>query len=481
MNKPAILYTILGVVGLTAASALVVLARSGVKPIAPPVAALAPTELPGLQPTSGRPVASPRDWPGWRGPAQNGVAEADPPVMWSGGEGTLWNVPVPGRGHASPCIWGDRIFLASADEETQVQSLLCFDRRTGESLWNTEVHRGGFMEKHDKNSHASATPVCDGIHVYVPFASRGELWVSALDLDGKLAWQTPAGPFESKWGYGSSPVVFESLVIVAGDNRGSRIDRVLGSSFIAALDRRTGTVVWRIKRINGDSYGSPIIGTVAGKPQLLMGGRECVAAYNPATGEQIWSCKWPVKRTAGSMAFGGDLVYASATHPEQQLLCIRADGAGDVTETHVVWREGKGAADIPSPLWLDNLFYLLTDNGILTCYQGETGKVLWKQRLGGNFAASLVAAHGRIYAASEEGSLFVIQAGPRYELLARNELGDGVLATPALCEDQIFIRTAHSLRCVGSSAVGSSAATRIAAGVPPLGGPPHGEAVPPTK
>jgi hypothetical protein len=410
-----------------------------------------------VAPTASAPVANlpdriphVTDWPNWRGAAGTGVAaEAHPPREWSDSTHRVWSVPVPGRGHASPCIWGEQVFLATADEGAAAQLLVSFDRSTGARRWQTEIHRGGLMDKHLKNTHASATPACDGTHLYTPYLADGALWVTAVDLAGHAVWRTEAGPFTSKWGYGSAPVLFQSLVIVVGDNRGARLDRLVGSSFLTALNRATGQVAWRIKRPAGDSYGTPIVAEVAGRQQLLLSGKKQVTSYNPATGEEIWTCRWGADRTAGTMSWEGDFVFASATQPSDELICIRADGKGDVTDTHLVWRAKKGATDVPSPLVYQHALYVVGDHGVITCFATDTGKVLWKKRLGGDFSASPVAADGLIYCTSEAGVTYVLKAGPEFEQVAENTLNESVFATPALCGEQIFLRTEKNLYCFG--------------------------------
>ena len=342
------------------------------------------------------------------------------------------------------------MFLLTCDEPAEVQSLVCVDRGTGRQRWMSEVNRGGLMEKHARNSHASATPAADGTRIFAVCTARGAVWVTAVDFAGRRLWQTRAGDYWSQHGYGSSPVLYQSLVIVAGDNRGSRLDRLGDTSFLTALRRDTGEIAWRIKRENGDSFGTPIVGRIAGKAQLLLSGKRRVVSYDPESGRQLWSCDWPAARTAGTVAFDDQCVYATATHEESLLICIRADGSGDVSATHVVWKERKGAADVPSPLVYDGRLYVLGDQGVLTCLQAATGRLLGRLRLGGNFAASPVLAGGRVFAINDDGAVFVIGTGDRAQLLGESRVGGRVLATPALCGGQAFVRTADALLCIGS-------------------------------
>ena len=395
------------------------------------------------------PQPGPDDWPCWRGiGGANTAPDSNPPLRWSVSENMAWQVPVPGRGHASPCVWGERIFVTTADDPRQTISLVCIDRDTGRSLWQSELHRGDLPKRHPKNSHASTTPACDGQHVYVTSAVNGSLWVTAVDFAGRIVWQRAAGPYESSWGYGSSPTTYKSLVIVAADNKGAHIDRLRGASHLAALHRQTGEIIWRIERPTGDSYGTPIVATVSGRDQLLLAGKGAVNSYDPATGELLWTCRWSAERPANTLAFDEEHVFASAKKPLGELLCIRADGRGDVTSSHVVWREKQAASDVPSPVVHEGLLYSLGDDGILTCLDAATGKVMWKRRLGGNVSSSPLIAGGYLYCCNEEGVTFVVKLGGRGEVVAENTLGDGLFASPVLSGDRLYLRTLSTLHCI---------------------------------
>jgi outer membrane protein assembly factor BamB len=339
------------------------------------------------------------------------------------------------------------VILTTADEQAQKQLILAFDRTTGKELWKTVAHNGGFMAKHGKNSHASATPACDGERAYSVFINRNGLHVTATDLDGKIAWQTEAGTFGSEHGYGSSPVLYKSLVIVLGDN--------MKSSFIAALDRQTGKVVWRTDRKTTGQHGSyatPIVARVAGKPQLLVSGMESTTSYAPETGKQIWTCFGPAEVTANTPAFSDQLVFSSGGYPEKELLAIRANGTGNVTRSHVAWRTGKGVTYVPSPIYHAGLLYVVSDDGVTTCFDGKTGKENWKGRLQGNFSSSPVLAGNLLYVTNEAGKTYVFKTGPKFEVVAQNDLGDGGFASPSICGGQIFLRTERTLYCVGKPA-----------------------------
>jgi hypothetical protein len=405
---------------------------------AAPGGARAWDDLPPVQPAAG-------DWPWWRGPGSDSIAPGpqSPPVRWSATENVVWKVDVPGRGQGSPCLWGNRIYLPTADDQAQAQSLLCYDRGTGRTLWQKEVHRGGFMRLHEKNSHASSTPACDGQRVFMPFMVQGGIWLTALDLDGRIEWQKKLGAFQSMHGFAASPVLYRSLVIVVADS--------VQGSFMAAVHRRTGETVWRIERPNHPlgTYASPVVGRVAGRDQLLIQGPYKVFSYDPATGDLLWSCDGPNDSTTSTVNFDGQFVYAAAGYPKRNLLCVRGDGRGDVTATHVAWMKKGNCAYVPSMLLADGLLYMVEDAGKVACFEAATGQVVWEARLRGAFSSSPVLAGGHIYVVNEAGLMSVFKPGRAFELVAENDLADGGFATPVILGGRIYLRTRHFLYCLG--------------------------------
>jgi len=385
------------------------------------------------------------DWPWWRGPKLDNIAPAPqtPPTRWSATENVIWKSDVPGRGHGSPAIWGDRIFLPTADEGAEAQFILCFDRRSGKKLWQTEIHRGGFMPMHSKNTFASPTPACDGERVFLPFIAQDGFWLVSLDLDGKLVWKKRLGDFHSKHGYGASPVFYKSLVIVVADH--------VKGSFIAAVHRRRGEVVWRTNRDDYKlgTYASPSVGRAAGREQLFIQGPFKVFSYDPANGKLLWTCDGPSESTCSNVSFDAERVYVSAGFPKRNFLCIRANGSGDVTKTHVVWKRDGNCAYVPSLLLADGLLYMVLDQGKLICFEAKTGQVVWEGKVRGAFSASPVLAGGHIYLPSEAGVTLVFKAGRQFELVAENDLADGGFATPTILGGRIYLRTLHHLYCIG--------------------------------
>lgn len=393
------------------------------------------------------PQAADGDWPWWRGPNRDGIS-ADRKVVtrWSPTENVVWATKVPGRGLSSPIVCGKRIFLTTADEKAQQQSILAFDRETGRQLWSTLAHQGKLVRKYPKNSHASATPACDGKRVFSVFINNDALHVTATDLDGKILWQTRAGDFQSLHGYGASPVLFKSLVIVTGDN--------VASAYIAALDAGTGKVVWRAERkIVGKygNYGTPSLAFVNNRAQLLQAGLGQTTSYDPETGKLLWSCDGPAEVTANTMVHSDTMVFSSGGFPEKHLHAIRADGSGNVTKSHLAWNADAGVTYVPSPLYHAGSLFVVNDSGIASCFDAESGKQIWQERLQGAFSSSPVLVGDLILATSETGVTSIFQASRTFKLVATNSLQEPVLATPAVCGGQIFMRTEQQLFCLGAS------------------------------
>jgi outer membrane protein assembly factor BamB len=416
-------------------------------PILSAILSLCSTLASGIESPS-QPTAQPRlrgdDWPCWRGPtSDNHSIATNPPVEWSVTKNIAWNVEVPGRGHASPSVVGDKIFIASADESAETQFLLCYDRVGGKQLWKVDLHHRPFPAIHKNNSHASATPACDGQAVYTAFVSGGELTVSSVSLDGKTLWQKSAGQYQHANGFGASPVLYDHLIVVASDNQ-------IEPSLVA-LDRLDGRAVWRTLRPKSDNSATPVVAVVAGRPQLLLNGARLVASYDPLNGNELWHVTHNTEVAACTMAFDESSVFASGNVPEKNLLCIRANGHGDVGESQVRWKTNQLVTYVPSPLAVDGYLFAVTDSGLAWCRDTATGDVIWKERLGGTFFSSPVLAARMIYATNDAGVTYVFRAGPKFEQIAVNDVEETCMATPAICGTQIFLRTATHLFCIGGS------------------------------
>ncbi len=372
------------------------------------------------------------DWPWWRGPSRNGVASETPvPTKFGDGDHMLWKTPVPGRGHASPTVVGNRVFLATAFEQEQRHSVVAFDRQTGKEVWQVEVSQGAFPAKnHQKNTEATATIACDGERLFTAFYHHDQVEAITLDLDGKILWRHKVANFRPKmyeYGYAPSPVIYQGTVIIA-----SEYD---GDSFISALDRVTGQQVWQTKRLPQLSFSTPSIGRVGGQDQLLISGQNLVASYNPQTGKANWGAPGTTFATCGTMVWDGDIVFASGGYPKSETIAVRADGS-----KKVLWTNNVKCYEQSMIVHAGHV-YALSDNGVMFCWHGETGKEMWKERLSGPVSASPVLAGGHIYWANEAGTMYVFKPTPeKFDLVATNTLGNSAFASPAICGGQIFLR-----------------------------------------
>jgi outer membrane protein assembly factor BamB len=395
-----------------------------------PLCCLAADERPRGVADADRVNLAPTDWPWWRGPDRNGVAAASqkPPLKWSATRNVLWKCPVPGRGHGSPIVVGDQVFLATAEEENQTQSVLCHDRRTGKRLWQAVVHRGGFEKKGNvKASLASSTVACDGRRLFVNFLNGGAVYTTALSRDGTRLWQTKISDYVVHQGYGSSPAIYGPLVIVSADNK--------GGGAVAGLERATGKVVWKRERPRTPNYASPIILTVAGRDQLLLTGCDLVTSLDPLTGKQLWEIEGATTECVSSTVTDGKRIITSGGFPKNHVAAVEADGSGKVA-----WRNNIRVY-VPSMLLRDGHLYAVSDNGIAYCWKSDSGKEVWKGRLGGTFSSSPVLAGDLIFATSESGRTFLFKATPAgLKLIAENQLGNQVMATPAISGGRIYLR-----------------------------------------
>jgi outer membrane protein assembly factor BamB len=372
------------------------------------------------------------DWPAWRGPAGDGSADPaqTPPLAWSATEGVAWKAEVPGRGHGSPIVLGERVYLAACDEATGAQSVLAYDRATGKPAWDTVVHPAGAMRKNAKSTGASTTPACDGERIYITFANAGAVTASALDLNGKLLWQTRICDYLIHQGYASSPALFGALVLVSADHS--------GGGAVAGLDRASGRVVWTRKRPPAPNYASPVVIRAGGKPQLILTGCDVVTSLDPLTGTPLWEVPGATTECVTTTVTDGTRIFTSGGYPKNHLSAVTIDGKGTLA-----W-ETKDRVYVPSLLIREGRLYGVLDAGLAACWDSATGKELWKQRLGGVFSASPVLVGERIYATNEAGEVFVFRAAPeKYEELGRGKLGDEAFATPVFCGNRVYHRVAE--------------------------------------
>ena len=390
-------------------------------------------------------TARSEDWPGWRGPRGDGTSlQRGLPTTWDvpAGKNVAWKAEVPGRGHSSPIVFGDHIFLATAFEDRQERALCSFDRRTGKLFWQQTVLKAPLEGKHDLNSYASSTPATDGQSVYVAFVDGDQMAVAAYDFSGQQQWLVRPGSFSSKHGFCSCPVVFEETVLVNGDHD--------GDSYLVALNRRTGETVWKIPRDNHTrSYCTPIIREIDGRTQMILSGDQCVASYDPRTGRRHWVIDGPTEQFVASIVEGHGLLFMTCGFPEHHILAIRPDGLGNVTDTHIAWRETKGASYVPSPLAVGDYFLVVSDGGVCSCFEAMSGRRAWMQRLGTHYSGSPVTADGLAYFTSDDGVTQVFRPADKFELLAENQLGEQCFSSPAISGGQIIFRGEKHLIAVG--------------------------------
>jgi outer membrane protein assembly factor BamB len=418
------------------------------------------------------------NWPQWRGPGGSGTsAEKNLPTEWSDTKNVQWKTEIPGRGHSSPIIWGKKIFLTTSIEGpivpgakavTHIRSghvfvhpdsvgadhsytikVLCLDRETGKILWEKTAYEGSVYDnRHRKNTFASATPVTDGKYVWTFFDAEG---IYCYDFDGKLVWKSSVGKFgKMGMGNGMSPVLYDNLVILQCDQEDGG-----PGSFIAALDKLTGKEVWRVPRTQPKTYATPVLVNTPQRTELIASGAESTVSYDPATGKELWRSEGVISQAIPSAVTGHGMVFVSGGSSGQPKLAIgiRLGGSGDLRGTpYVVWKYNKGTAYVPSPILYGDYLYLLTDSGIITCLDARTGEVKYeggRVPVPATFTSSPVAFDDKLLLTSEDGETFVIKAGPTYEVIRTNSLGEPVYASIAIGAGKLFIRGSRNLYCIG--------------------------------
>jgi outer membrane protein assembly factor BamB len=425
-------------------------------------------------------IAADSNWPQFRGTAAAGMGTGAPPVEWNGetGKNVLWKTTIPGLGHSSPVIWGDRVFVTSAVSESgdaalkvglygniepvegegpQSFNVYCLDRKSGKILWQQTAASGkAKIKRHPKSTHANPTPATDGKRLIVSFGSEG---LFAYDLNGKLLWKKDFGLLDSgfymvpgaQWGFASSPVIHENKVIIQAD--------VQKNSFVAALDAATGKELWRTARGDVPTWGSPAIVpyTAGGKKaqQVVVNGWKHMGGYDIETGKELWKLSGGGDIPVPTPVISEGLIILTNAHgADRPIYAIRTDAAGEIGEGKpgVAWVQKRAGNYMQTPLLAGGLGYFCMDNGVLTVYQISDGERVYQQRLGGGstgFTSSPVAAGDHVYLTSEEGHTYVLAAGREYKLLGENELGETVMATPAISDGVLYIRGRKQLFAIG--------------------------------
>lgn len=386
------------------------------------------------------------DWPWWRGVNRNGIASPDqsPPTSWSETKNVVWKTPLPGRGHSSPTVVGDHVYIATAESDRETQSLLCFDRRTGEQIWQTDVHKGGLMMKNAKSSAASSTVACDGERLFVNFPNSGALVTTALSLEGKVLWRQKISDYKVHQGYGGSPAIYGPLVIVASDNK-------LGGA-VVGLNRKTGDVVWSNPRPKKPNYASPVILRVNGSDQLFLTGGDFVSSFDPLTGKKLWEIAGATTECVTTTVTDGERIFSTGGYPKNHVAAISANNNGKI-----VW-ENKTRVYVPSMVFTHGHLFAIADAGVAMCIDSATGKELWKARLGGTFSSSPVVVGDHIYVTDESGKTTIFKAdASEFKLVGENTISGEVFATPTIVGGKIYHRVARKkegrreeyLYCIG--------------------------------
>lgn len=378
-----------------------------------------------------------QDWPEFRGPSGQGhSAERGLPMTWSETKNVKWKTAIPGKGWSSPAIQGNRIWLTTATEEGKSLRAVCVDLKTGAVLLNIELFKlKSSGPLHSKNSLASPTPILEGDKIYLHFGANG---TACITQTGEIVWKTRLDYDNGQHGPGGSPVIYNDLLIVNCDGQQTQ--------YVVALDKLTGKTRWRKYRAGGQAYTTPLVVKLPAGDQLISIGALRTFAYEPRTGKELWNVSYGDGfSNVPRPVYGNGLVYLCTGFMQPALLAVRVDGKGDVTKSGIAWTLKRGAPLTPSPLLVGEELYLVSDNGIASCVDAQTGAPHWQVRLGGNHSASPLFADGRIYFLSEEGESTVIAPGKEFKTLAKNQLDGQTLASMAVSSGSIFIRSQSHL------------------------------------
>lgn len=425
-----------------------------------------------------RAAAQITNWPQWRGHGGLAIsAEKNLPDEWSGEKNVLWKTPISGRGHSSPIIWEKRVFLTTSIEGELIPDakpvahvragkpfihpdsvagarqhtlkVLCLDRDTGKLLWERTAYEGRvYDDRHRKGAYASSTPATDGRYVYAFFEAEG---LYCYDFNGKLIWKSSLGKIAKMGlGPGVSPVLHENLVILQCDQEDGGTE---AGSFIAAVNKRTGKEVWRVARTHRKTWATPLVVRTRQGAELIASGAETIIAYDPKTGQELWRCDGVRGHAIPSAVAGLGMVFVTAGYPSKRALAIRPGARGDITNTsNVAWHYDKGTAYVTSPILYGDYFYIVSDKGVITCFDAKTGALKYeggRVPIPATFTSSAIAFDGKLLLTSEDGDTFVIKAGAQHEVIRTNSIGEPVFASLAIADSKIFIRGDKHLFCIG--------------------------------
>ena len=395
------------------------------------------------------------DWPQFGGPGAKGISsEKGLPVSWSGKENVAWKFRLPGSGWSSPVVVGGKVYLSVAvagrksSKDNPSLVALSVDGMSGKLLWQTELFsRARSSRRHSKNSHASPTPLFDDGRLYVHFGTNG---TACLDLEGKVLWKNEELVYNPVHGGGSSPVRAGEVIVLSCDGA--------ADPFVVGLDRKSGKVRWKTKRPKSSgklfAFSTALSLELAGKKQVIIPGANWIAGYDPGDGSEIWRAWHGGYSVVPRPLYGHGLVYFSSSFDQAKLFAIRPDGKGEVTKTHIAWQSSRSAPHSPTPVLVGEELYCVSDRGIASCIEARTGKLHWRERVGGNYSASVLYADGRVYFQSEKGEGVVIEAGKKFKVLSRNKLGERTLASYAISSGAIYIRGVDHLFKIQASSEG---------------------------
>ena len=392
------------------------------------------------------------EWLEFRGPTGQGHSTSTAlPLEWSTTKNVLWKTDIPGVGWSSPIVVGKKVYVTSAvspESETspdQSLQLICLNLESGKILWEKEIFhqtKETAQRIHKKNSHASPTPISDGKVIYVHFGTHG---TACLTLDGDVVWKTNELKYEMQHGNGGSPILVNDKLIVICDGR--------GSNFIAALNQKTGKIDWKIERNVGGrkkfSFGTPLLITVNGQQQIVAPGTDVISGHSPEDGKEIWRLNYTGYSVIPRPVYSHGLIFVTTSYDRPSLLAVNPEGTGDVTDTHLAWSNKSQIPHTPSLIVVDDELYAISDKGIAQCFDAKSGELIWKERVGGNFSSSPLYANGNLYLQSEAGETTVVATGKKYREIGRNQLKAPTLASFAVADDTLLIRTKSQLYRIG--------------------------------
>jgi outer membrane protein assembly factor BamB len=434
-----------------------------------------------------------QNWPQFRGPSASGVVEGQPSaIKWDVAKAVnvRWSIALPGLAHSSPVVWGNKIFVTTAvtsaaknetryglfgdvapvkDDPKHTWKVYALDKQTGKILWERIAYEGmPKVKRHPKSTHADSTPVTDGKYLIAMFGSHG---LYAYNLNGKLLWKQDLGVLDAgwfydpdyQWEYGSSPIIYKNMVIIQAD--------LQKDSYVAAYNIKTGKLLWKTPREEIPGWSTPTVVEGKSRVELITNGTKAIRGYDPQTGKELWRLTPNSEITTPTPVVAHDLIYVTSGYrPVQPIYAIRLGASGDITlkdgkdsSEAIAWSKPRGGPYMPTPIVYGDVFYVCSNQGVLTAYNAKTGERLYQERLGGKggaFTASPVASDGKIYLSSEDGDVFVVKAGPKYELLATNPVGEVMMATPAISDGLVIVRGVSHLFAFGEAAAKTSTASK---------------------